>query len=261
MQGNPDYYFELYTQNPDRVSLMVAVNGHDELLGRALIWKLDNGREYMDRVYGSDHIIRLFRQEAENRGMGDCYASGASLFVPLSHTFCDSYPYMDSFSCIVDGVGLRTSYTRDVTGTLNSTCGVRTYLCSECHEEYSYLDEDNLCDGCQRSMHCSHCGERKEDRDDDYCWSCTSDNTCRHCDEFDSSTDESGYCSYCRPQHTCMACGDVAEEVDRPSEPYCDDCRPDHTCGSCLKYIEEGESLTDDLCETCFEAATNPEED
>jgi hypothetical protein len=48
--------------------MLIYINADEELLGRALVWEQADGTKVMDRIYGSDHIIRLFQTYAKEQG-------------------------------------------------------------------------------------------------------------------------------------------------------------------------------------------------
>lgn len=65
--------FKIYTKNKDKVNLLIYVNSNDEILGRALVWKLDKSpceaKYFMDRVYTTrDSDIYKFIKYAKNQG-------------------------------------------------------------------------------------------------------------------------------------------------------------------------------------------------
>jgi hypothetical protein len=51
--------FRIYIENPDKINLLILTNEKNQLIGRALVWKLDqpDGRTYMDRIYCSNHAV------------------------------------------------------------------------------------------------------------------------------------------------------------------------------------------------------------
>ena len=54
-------YFNIYIENPDVCQLLIFTDPNDKLLGRALLWKLEDGSNYMDRIYTNrDSYIELF---------------------------------------------------------------------------------------------------------------------------------------------------------------------------------------------------------
>lgn len=62
-------YLELYTQNPNQVQMLVALDSEGDVEARALIWKLDNGETFMDRIYGDNIAIEVFRTYARQHNM------------------------------------------------------------------------------------------------------------------------------------------------------------------------------------------------
>ena len=79
MKEKSSYYFEIYTANPDVCSLLILysdngrlVDGRyksDTIKGRALVWKLDDGKTFMDRIYyTTDSLVELFKNYAEQKG-------------------------------------------------------------------------------------------------------------------------------------------------------------------------------------------------
>jgi len=57
-------YFEMYTEND--VELLVLWGPSKKVMGRALVWKLTNGKKFMDRVYyNRDSDLNLFIKYAE----------------------------------------------------------------------------------------------------------------------------------------------------------------------------------------------------
>ena len=114
MNGNPTL-LGLYTDNQDKVSLLVLVDDKDKIHGRALLWKLDNRPfMFMDRIYGIDNYINsIFIKYAKKNGFA--YRSQNSLFdiflpdgiiksnnykmiVKVKMNHLKNVPYMDTFS-------------------------------------------------------------------------------------------------------------------------------------------------------------------
>lgn len=92
-------YLNIYTENTNQVN-MVIMKGTDpdKIIGRALIWKLNNGEIYLDRPYAnSDNDINLFKEWASSRGFiiyGNDYKHKQ---VTLEKSEFEYYPYMDTF--------------------------------------------------------------------------------------------------------------------------------------------------------------------
>ena len=115
-------YLDIYTQNPNQVQLLVYLNEEDKVLGRALLWVLNDeksddieGAEYfLDRIYGiDDSIKKLFQDHAETQGWAwrtkSGYSdtkyitykgeehSGVKMSIELDKYDFNYYPYMDTF--------------------------------------------------------------------------------------------------------------------------------------------------------------------
>lgn len=51
--------FDIYCENPDKCAMAIYVDENSMLLARALIWKLDDGTIYMDRIYWVNQEDRM----------------------------------------------------------------------------------------------------------------------------------------------------------------------------------------------------------
>lgn len=71
MKGVNSNYFDIYTKNPDKCSLLILKSDDGQKIkGRALVWKLDNPQvTYVDRIYtNNDSDVELFKQYAYSKG-------------------------------------------------------------------------------------------------------------------------------------------------------------------------------------------------
>ena len=96
--------FNMYCENPDKIALAVYTDENDKLLGRALVWKLDNGKVYMDRIYAVDYAIqKIMKDYAETNNMLSYYGRPGTMKVTLpkdyggKHRPPNGNPYMDTF--------------------------------------------------------------------------------------------------------------------------------------------------------------------
>lgn len=109
-------YFDIYTMNPDKIELLIALNDDRQLIGRALLWRLDyaNGwgnTMFMDRIYGNDVIIEQFKKYAIKNKYWYKYeqtynsikmytpdntVQTAEFNIKLKNTDSELYPYMDT---------------------------------------------------------------------------------------------------------------------------------------------------------------------
>ena len=104
-------FLDLYTVNTKNISLLVLKNKNNKLVGRALLWNLDDGRVFMDRIYtandSDDNIFVNYAIEKEyiyrNTPAGGFkyFQKGieldpGTLKVTLDDFDFDNYPYVDT---------------------------------------------------------------------------------------------------------------------------------------------------------------------
>lgn len=143
-------YFDIYVKNPEVCQLLIlrSSNNYDKITGRALIWKLTNGKTYMDRVYTiRDSDANLFYEYAKKREWlreDDLDSSTyIKMQVKLKEWRFDEYPYMDTFRCLNVSKGVLYS-DEDIWGEpeirrLTDTRGgydSDNMIYSEYHDEY-----------------------------------------------------------------------------------------------------------------------------
>lgn len=98
-------YLNIYVENPDICKLLILKGYNtDNIVGRAIIWTLDDGRKYLDRVYTNlDSDMPFFEEYAKTLG---CFTSYS--IINYSHKYIElkikpknrkfeMYPYMDTF--------------------------------------------------------------------------------------------------------------------------------------------------------------------
>ena len=89
-------FLDIYVQNPQVCKLLIFTPNEGKLSGRALLWTLENGKKYMDRVYtNKDSYDNLFLKWANENG----YTKGieSSSVVKVNAGDYELYPYMDTF--------------------------------------------------------------------------------------------------------------------------------------------------------------------
>jgi hypothetical protein len=94
-------YLDIYVKNPDVCKLLIlrSKSDPDRIIGRALIWKLENGEYYMDRIYtinNSDQV--LYDNWANSKKMKTYRRLDHIISVQLGDFEYKTYPYMDTFS-------------------------------------------------------------------------------------------------------------------------------------------------------------------
>lgn len=105
-------YLSIYTDNPDQVKVLALINPENgKVRGRALLWNLDNGNVFMDRIYVTNNQYKSdFNSYAEEHGFETGSPSDeVTLDVDGDYNY---YPYMDTLK-----------YYTPSTGTLSDTDG------------------------------------------------------------------------------------------------------------------------------------------
>lgn len=117
-QSDRNRFLKIYGQNPDKVKLLVYLEG-DKVRARALLWDdcqdHSSGKKYkvMDRIYSSyDHDVASFKSWAKSNGYISKYTQTSRsellfdvdggvrellLSVHLDNHIMEHYPYLDTF--------------------------------------------------------------------------------------------------------------------------------------------------------------------
>lgn len=105
-------YLQIYSKNPEVCQLLVFKEDDDKISMRALVWKLTNGKIYMDRVYSATNSdSKIFVDYAKKNGwlcydlvMGSVVDSNkqSELIVEIKNIDAQYYPYMDTFMHLSD---------------------------------------------------------------------------------------------------------------------------------------------------------------
>lgn len=165
-------YLDLYTQNSNVQCLILrSPNESDKIMARALVWKLNNGKYFMDRVYYThDYEVGLFTDYAKEKGWIYKEAQGSlptglklgdsdyleTLIVDLENVDFSYYPYLDTLKWM--DMGKKTiSNVSNGTFPLESTEGELGVGCDFC--------------GGSGEVDCPECNGSDED-----CYFCHGDN-------------------------------------------------------------------------------------
>ena len=148
-------YFDIYVKNDHKIKMLTLFDNCDEMVGRALIWE----DTYMDRIYGTDVVIGMFKQYARDNNLWHkCEQSyNNSEFVKDNNivhdivindlkTEFDYYPYLDTFKYLEssDCGYLKTCGDEDLDMVLDCTNGGYSggdRKWSDYHD--CYIDDDN----------------------------------------------------------------------------------------------------------------------
>lgn len=236
MAGADEDWLEIYTANPNQVSLVIFKSQDDDtkIVGRALLWTLTDGKKFMDRIYTiNDSDVSLYREFAKENGWyakyynsssdtGRCIAPDGStvdldLTVNLDQKNYRHYPYLDTLKYYKEGTGILSNERRGGAITLEDTGGGYVGDCETCG------GSGNLeCDDCYgRGSHdCNNCdGDSEVD--------------CGECDGSGKITDDDGNevdCPECSGtgKVECSDCGGSGREecsnCDGRGEVSCYDC-------------------------------------
>jgi hypothetical protein len=113
-------YLDIYTKNPEQVACLTLVNPKNKRVqGRALIWKQDNGKYFMDRIYVvNKELESVFKKYAHDNDIELSPSDKVTLSVKGEY---DYYPYMDTLSYYTPDTGVLSH--RDGEHHLTSTTG------------------------------------------------------------------------------------------------------------------------------------------
>jgi len=162
----------LYEMNPNKIQMIIIKQGNDS--ARALLWKLDCNRFYVDRIYtcsgACEELLQSFA--AKNDFLVRWNNVPTSILHVSQLKFSKkSIPYMDTFIygtirknlldvsalkgeyCLQETDGHLCDYNSEITCT---HCGID--LCDE-DVVYSYDNDEPYCDGCYQSLftRCEKC--------------------------------------------------------------------------------------------------------
>lgn len=112
MSAVDEKFFDIYVNNPDSINMLVMLNQHDKVMGRAIIW-IGEDFKVLDRVYVSNDLYtkhftgwakenNCYYKEYNNwytpkhMKIGDDSVFG-EFEIKLNISKFDKYPYLDSF--------------------------------------------------------------------------------------------------------------------------------------------------------------------
>jgi hypothetical protein len=233
-------WLEIYTKNPEQCSMVIfkSPENNDKIVGRALLWTLQDGKKFMDRIYTiNDSDVILFKEYAKENGWYSKFhnastESGKSsapdggieeldLVVNLSQKYYDYYPYLDTLKYFTPGSGILNNTAGEL--ELEDTGGGHADDCDYCGGSGEVECGDCYGDG---EVECSECDGSGE----------------IECDNCDGSGKEE--CSVCDGSgeiegETCGNCdgdGDIkCSECHGDCEVGCSDCngRGNVQCSDC----------------------------
>lgn len=121
-------FFNVYMEPENGVKMLILTNSSGQLVCRALLWTLDDGTKYMDRIYGQDHTIKAFIKWGEENDYTLFYNNGwnnKKLSVTLKVDLAKSFPYMDTFRYMVteeiENNGIYGKFINNITPDMRDT--------------------------------------------------------------------------------------------------------------------------------------------
>jgi hypothetical protein len=179
MANVDDDYFDIYVKNPRVCKMLIYVNENKELLGRALVWKLEKTplkgvRWFMDRIYTvRDSDMNRFKEYAKKEGWlykfrnsydheeGVLFYHGSTpvigkAVVQLRKWDFDEFPFIDTLSFFDRKEGTLSNVGSKKAIMLTDTSGEDSGNCDFCdgtgkQEEYDYEKDKDIkvpCEDC-----------------------------------------------------------------------------------------------------------------
>ena len=95
-------YLDFFTFFPDKVKLAIMVTPEDKVLARVLIWSLDNGTKYMDRMYAAnpkygDLLYKWGKENGIKHFFDKTEFDILRVTLPKSTWKAFEYPHLDTF--------------------------------------------------------------------------------------------------------------------------------------------------------------------
>lgn len=91
-------YLGIFTNNPNQVKCLVLVNPDNNMVrGRALLWTLDDGTKYLDRIYATNSKYNVeYNNYVEEHNIQTSWPGNKTVTLDNGGEY-DTYPYMDTF--------------------------------------------------------------------------------------------------------------------------------------------------------------------
>jgi hypothetical protein len=98
--------FGIYTQNPDRVEMILLlckdIEGEEKLLARALVWKIGDENHLLDKIYYSySKLAGEVKDWAQKHYPGIIQSPGETLKIPIQRWHFEKYPYLDTLNKLI----------------------------------------------------------------------------------------------------------------------------------------------------------------
>jgi hypothetical protein len=149
-------YLDIYVDNVEVVSMLVANDCNGKVLGRAILWTMHDGKKAMDTIYAHESLTASFIQWAHDnnyfyKSRQSCHHSDFDKHLTDGHIYLpcvilkkyeyNEYPYMDTLSILEDNQ-LRTEYNTNEYRILKSTDGGYEDCNRNVYDVYNQCDID-----------------------------------------------------------------------------------------------------------------------
>lgn len=115
-------FFDIYVENPNVCKMIIFLSESQKLMGRALLWTLEDGSKYMDRVYTcKDSYMSLFKKYADDNRFST--EKSKELKVKVITKEYIKYPYMDTFEYYKPDEGILSNRKNKPCYQLDRTTG------------------------------------------------------------------------------------------------------------------------------------------
>lgn len=154
---NCSKFFDIYCLNPEKCKLIILkagkTKGIGKIKGRALLWKLDDGRTLMDRIYtNNDSDIKLFLEFGKKNGWIHKDNLRDSVSVTLNPIEYKLFPYMDTLTIYYNNAHI-LSNSHELDGFKTAAC----YSLRSTSGGYSTQRSCPYCHGSKFKV-CEECG-------------------------------------------------------------------------------------------------------
>ncbi len=207
--------FKLYSENPNKVKMLVLIDNNDKIHGRAIVWKLKESpceaKYFMDRVYSnSDSDVYKFKKFAEEKGY--LYKEFMNSHIETNVNFIyNGKEVVGECSVKLDGAAKNYPFVDTMCFLSKDKETLSNIPTQHCFFLHSVSGDCSKCDYCNGSVvDCNDCGNDRV----------------VYCEDCDGSGDsDSGKCVTCKGtgEVGCSAC-DLEPGNEFSTDSICSEC-------------------------------------
>lgn len=207
--------FKLYSENPNKVKMLVLIDNNDKIHGRAIVWKLKESpceaKYFMDRVYSnSDSDVYKFKKFAEEKGY--LYKEFMNSHIDTNVNFIyNGKEVVGECSVKLDGAAKNYPFVDTMCFLSKDKETLSNIPTQHCFFLHSVSGDCSKCDYCNGSVvDCNDCGNDRV----------------VYCEDCDGSGDsDSGKCVTCKGtgEVGCSAC-DLEPGNEFSTDSICSEC-------------------------------------